>query len=264
MGPRDTPFAPELFDPFSLRGACHSMTSRASLVLQRLESNGAESHETERLVRERLRTIENVFRQITDLADPGLRIRVHGDLHLGQVLHTGDDVVFIDFEGDSNRPLGERSMKTTPLVDVASMLHSLRYAATSATSNRIAGAFAWDRHPEELSHWTDVWYRNASVAFIGEYRRIVGSSPLVPSSHSDFERLLRSCYVAKAVYQIAYEMEHRPDWLPVAMRTFLDITQPANHSVQDEDRQGTVYCSPRRPTEGDSVLEPETRRGDWD
>jgi maltose alpha-D-glucosyltransferase/alpha-amylase len=217
-------FEAEVFDPFSLRGACHSMTSRASLVLQRLEVHESDTGELVSIVRERLQHVQSLFREMMRLSNPGRRIRVHGDLHLGQALHTGDDIVFIDFEGDSNRPLAERRMKTTPLVDAAGLLHSLRYAAASASSARVPGSFAWARRRHELDRATATWYEHSAAAFLNEYRRTLGSSPVVPSSESEFRSLLKICCVAKAAYQLGYELDHRPDWLPIAMRTFLDST----------------------------------------
>jgi maltose alpha-D-glucosyltransferase/alpha-amylase len=142
------------------------------------------------------------------------------------VLHTGEDVVFIDFEGDSKRPLAERTLKTTPLVDIGSMLHSFRYLGARATSDhQIPGSFAWDRRHQEFTSLVDAWVERSSKAFLTEYRDTLSPTVLVPADEADYQTFLHSCVVSKAVYQIAYEAQHRPEWLPVAMKAFLDLTR---------------------------------------
>jgi maltose alpha-D-glucosyltransferase/alpha-amylase len=222
--------APEPFDPFSLRGASYSMTSLAELVRQTISfvrpDSGIEE-DVPQAVRERLGEVKHVFAWLTRLSDVGSKMRTHGDYHLGQVLYTGEDLVIIDFEGDSCRPLSERLIKTSPLADVASMLYSMRYAATSLAFRDVAGAFVWNARSARLREHTSAWYQKAAATFTGEYRSLVSDSPLVPASSDGFKSILDVYLAAKAVYQLAYELKHRPEWVPVASQSLLDVTEDA-------------------------------------
>jgi trehalose synthase-fused probable maltokinase len=147
-------------------------------------------------VRERLR-------QLTQVGAIGRVIRHHGDFHLGQTLWAGDDWVLIDFEGEPARSLPERRRKRSPLRDVAGMLRSFAYAATAT----------------QLLHGTDPppgWEAGAREEFLAGYRTTIEPS-LIPSG-SAMEKLLAVFELEKAVYELRYELNHRPDWvqIPVA------------------------------------------------
>lgn len=221
-GPEHPEIAPEPFDAFALRGASYSMTTLAEFVRQTIESAPSENAGASPAL-EALETAKKLFSGLTRVSDPGVKIRTHGDLHLGQVLLTHDDVVFIDFEGDATRPLRERLIKTSPLADAASMLYSFRYAAVSTSFPDISGPFAWQGHPERLREHADSWYHAVSAGFGDTYFEHVAGRGLVPTSASDFHMLVRIYMVAKAVYQLAYELRNRPAWVPIAARTLQDI-----------------------------------------
>jgi maltose alpha-D-glucosyltransferase / alpha-amylase len=227
-GPPDSEFAPEPFDPFYLRGESYSMTTRAALVREALEqrASGLESDigPDLALALDSLRSADAVFRRLTEFTALGQRIRLHGDFHLGQVLHTGDDVVFIDFEGDNSRPLFERRIKASPLVDTAGMLHSFHYAAESADFDKVAAPFAWRGREGERKEWTIAWYRTLRSIFTSEYRKTIAGHGLAPDEEHQFERLLEIYLIAAAVYQVGYELEHRPAWIAVALRSLIEIT----------------------------------------
>ena len=147
-------------------------------------------------VRERLR-------QLTQVGAMGRVIRHHGDFHLGQTLWAGDDWVLIDFEGEPARSLPERRRKRSPLRDVAGMLRSFAYAATATQLLR-----GLDPPPE--------WEARARAEFLAGYRSTIEPS-LVPSG-SAMDKLLAVFELEKAVYELRYELNHRPDWvqIPVA------------------------------------------------
>ncbi|MBX7554691.1 maltokinase [Streptomyces sp. NPDC004232] len=119
--------------------------------------------------------------------------RVHGDLHLGQVLRAGRDWFVIDFEGEPSRPLAERRAPQSPVRDVAGMLRSFDYAARQ-------------RRP-----WRPEWARRCREAFCAGYAARAGWDPR--KKHA----LLRAHETDRAVYEVLYEARHRPDWLPVPM-----------------------------------------------
>jgi trehalose synthase-fused probable maltokinase len=131
------------------------------------------------------------------------RIRIHGDYHLGQVLKTASDFFIFDFEGEPVRPLTERRQKGCVLQDVAGMLRSFGYAAATA------GQPAWEAA--------------ATAAFLDAYRAAVPAA-LVPDGAAGFAAALRFFTCEKAVYELAYELHHRPDWAHIPRRALQSLT----------------------------------------
>jgi trehalose synthase-fused probable maltokinase len=143
------------------------------------------------------------------------KIRIHGDYHLGQVLRTDDGFVLLDLEGEPARPLAERRAKHCPLRDVAGMLRSLDYAAAAG------GGAAEDVSPEPPgAGWIREWTALAREAFLAGYTPAAGRSPvrLLPAAAGTGAAALRAWEVAKAYYEIRYELGHRPAWVPVPLR----------------------------------------------
>jgi maltokinase len=135
-----------------------------------------------RAVRRRFAAIE---------ADAGVTLqRIHGDYHLGQLLHTEGGFAVIDFEGEPARPLAERRMPASPLRDVAGMLRSLDYAVRTVERDG----------PDGFDH--QGWLANARAAFVAAY----GGEAVA------HEGLLTAFEAAKACYEVRYEASNRPDW----------------------------------------------------
>jgi maltose alpha-D-glucosyltransferase/alpha-amylase len=139
------------------------------------------------------------------------KIRCHGDYHLGQVLRTADGFVVIDFEGEPARPVGERRAKHSPLRDVAGMLRSFNYAVHAAAMERPAA----DR--DALGAWLEAWERLVRAAFREGYLDAARKSPvgLVPTTEEGFARAGAAFELEKALYELRYELNHRPDWIPI-------------------------------------------------
>jgi trehalose synthase-fused probable maltokinase len=159
-------------------------------------------------VRERLRLLSSI-------GDLGRVIRHHGDFHLGQALWAQNDWVIIDFEGEPARPLPERRRKRSPLRDVAGMLRSFAYVASALP--RLRGTTA----PED-------WEDSARKEFLEGYRATV--DPMLVPSGTAFDKLLAVFELEKAVYELRYELNNRPDWvsIPVAgIVRMLDEEAPA-------------------------------------
>jgi hypothetical protein len=146
------------------------------------------------------------------------RTRVHGDYHLGQVLYTGKDFVIIDFEGEPARSLGERRLKRSPLRDVAGMLRSFDYAAHNALRLEQASGLIRAEDVEALEHWADFWADWVSAAFLKSYLETAQTGSFLPPSPEDFSLLLRILILEKAIYELAYELNNRPDWVQIPMR----------------------------------------------
>jgi maltokinase len=132
----------------------------------------------------------------------GFLQRVHGDLHLGQVLHGSTGWLLIDFEGEPSVSLAERRARHSPLRDVAGMLRSFGYAAGRPDAPPAAGA----------------WATEAARAFLAGYREVTGLG-------EDAFAALRAYELDKAVYEARYETRNRPDWLPVPLRAVGALTE---------------------------------------
>ena len=148
-----------------------------------------------------------------DPAQFGQRIRIHGDLHLGQLLRARTDFLFVDFEGEPARSLEERRRKQSPLRDVAGMLRSFSYAAQAALGRHIQRR---SEHSSTLEPWATLWQRSVSAEFLRGYRDTMGDSPLLALGEKA-QVLLRALLLEKACYELAYELNKRPTWLYIPL-----------------------------------------------
>ena len=154
--------------------------------------------------------------QIASLAPAKLgfhKTRIHGDLHLGQVLLCKDDFAIIDFEGEPMRPLEERRAKQCILKDLAGMLRSFDYAAAASVAERL------DLQPQDgptLAHAAGDWLSLATSSFLGAYRVSVADIPSCPPPE-DAEKLLQLFLMEKVLYEIAYEGANRPSWVHIPL-----------------------------------------------
>ena len=148
--------------------------------------------------------VREQLRMLTHIGPVGRVIRHHGDFHLGQTMWAGEDWVILDFEGEPARSLAERRRKRSPLRDVAGMLRSFAYAATAAELLRGAST------PEG-------WEEQARSQFLEGYLDTADPA-LLPSGQVALDRLLAVFELEKAVYELRYELNNRPDWvrIPVA------------------------------------------------
>jgi len=155
-----------------------------------------------------------------------LKTRVHGDYHLGQVLWVDNDYVILDFEGEPTRSVHERRAKFSPLRDVAGMLRSYHYAA-------FAGLFSFSEdRPDDfprLEPWANLWHQWTSAAFLAEYTKAAKTSDFLPAETGEFVFLLDAFTLAKALYELVYELNNRPDWVRIPLSgvlALLGLTKP--------------------------------------
>jgi maltose alpha-D-glucosyltransferase/alpha-amylase len=164
-------------------------------------------------------SFEDRLKQVTQVKVSAQRIRCHGDLHLGQVLHTGDDFVIIDFEGEPARPLNERSYKRCPLRDVMGMIRSFNYATESVLRN---GRYR-EQDIERLRPWARMWEDHVSAVYLRSYLDTTSGAPFVPDDEAQVEMLLSFYEIEKAIYEVSYELNNRPDWLPIPIAGLLGL-----------------------------------------
>jgi maltose alpha-D-glucosyltransferase/alpha-amylase len=167
--------------------------------------------------------IERFSRLTSETIDVS-RIRVHGDLHLGQVLVAGTDVVFIDFEGEPARPLGERSIKRPAFRDVAGMLRSYDYASRVAREQAVGRGVIAEESSESLEAWGRLWVEWVTRAFIDGYLTEANSADFIPKETWATELLLEISLLQKAVYELGYELANRPSWVHIPLRALCDLT----------------------------------------
>ena len=153
--------------------------------------------------------IEVVLAGLLKVADPGRAIRIHGDLHLGQFLRADAGWFVIDFEGEPGRPVPERVRPSSPLRDVAGMVRSFHYAARAALVER-----GRDIDPE-LADLAGEWEARAVDAMWHGYTRGTEASSLCPTDEYDRRAVLQAFELDKAVYEVSYELAHRPTWVAI-------------------------------------------------
>jgi len=224
--PTDAPaFAAEPASPEEVRAWIETVLDDARLTLTVLEKRRDSLPEELRPDADRLLKMEaDIFDRLEAASGEGLetiKSRLHGDYHLGQVLVAGNDFQIIDFEGEPARPLAERREKHSPLRDVAGMLRSFDYAARSATRNlSIERADQLDM----LEPLVREWERRARDAFLAGYAEGArDSSP--PESEGQMRSLVELFTLEKALYEIRYELDNRPDWVGIPVRGILDLLE---------------------------------------
>jgi len=142
------------------------------------------------------------------------KIRHHGDFHLGQILIAKDDVQIVDFEGEPERPVAERTRKAPSARDAAGLIRSLDYAAMSALQRCQEKSV---EEPACLTEALDSWRDAATDAFLACMRETTAGTRLWPADPAAADRLLRFFIVEKAVYEVGYEFANRPDWVHVPL-----------------------------------------------
>jgi maltose alpha-D-glucosyltransferase/alpha-amylase len=215
-------FAPEGFSKLYRRSLFQSMRNMTSQVFQLLRRGLKDLPEGVRKdagkILDRESDVLNRFRSILSREISAMRIRCHGDYHLGQVLYTGKDFVIMDFEGEPAHALSERRLKRSPLRDVAGMLRSFHYAAYAALfAQRDSGLVRKD-DVTYLETWANSWCLWVCVAFLKAYLSTATWGAFLPQNKDELRVLLDTYLLEKAVYELGYELNNRPDWLKIPLR----------------------------------------------
>jgi len=206
-----------------------SLRGFAVRTFQQLQENlyrlPEESQKEARAVLDKEKAIIDRYNLLRNEKLEASRIRCHGDYHLGQVLYTGKDFVIIDFEGEPARSLSERRIKHSPLRDVAGMIRSFNYAAHTALAKQITLQQRRENTTSILSQWSQYWYIWVSVVFLNTYLDITRQAKLVPEDPEQLKILLDAFLLEKAVYEVNYELNNRPDWINVPLQGILQMLE---------------------------------------
>jgi trehalose synthase-fused probable maltokinase len=195
--PTDPDFAPEVSTPEGMS----LLTATIDEDIERIFLRLPEDEPAVAPIAGRGEEIRDRLQMMSHAGAGGRLIRHHGDLHLGQTLRTPDRWVLLDFEGEPARPLTERRRKRSPLRDVAGMLRSFAYVASASALLRSNPV------PED-------WEPRARDAFMEGYMARVETN-LLPPGAAAIESLLGIYELEKAVYELRYELDNRPDWLAI-------------------------------------------------
>jgi maltose alpha-D-glucosyltransferase / alpha-amylase len=235
---RDDPaFSPEPFSSLYQRSRYQSMRNLVSRVFGLLHDRMAELPEELRgeagAVADDQGRVLGIFEQILHGRLAAMRIRCHGDYHLGQVLYTGNDFVILDFEGEPARPLGERRLKRSPLVDVAGMLRSFDYAAHHPLLDPAHEGVIRSDDVARLAPCARFWRNWAGSSFLRAYLRTVEGAGLVPEERRDLTTLLDVFLLEKAVYELGYELNNRPGWAGIPLRGIRALLETRHDEAHD-------------------------------
>jgi len=221
--PDDQAFAPERISPQDQRSIYQSLNALAlrSMELLRSQLNRLpeDAKEEANRVLELEPRIAQALRAFLARRITTNRIRVHGDYHLGQVLYTGHDFVIIDFEGEPSRTLYERRLKRLAMRDVAGMLRSFDYASQAALRSE---QFQAESRPR-LEAWARLWVDSVSAAFLRTYLTTAGNASFVPQTAEDVDLQLSTMLLEKALYELRYELNSRPDWVRIPLLSLIHI-----------------------------------------
>lgn len=171
-----------------------------------------------------LEVFKNIYKEKIDV----VKIRIHGDYHLGQVLFTGKDFVITDFEGEPARTYSERRLRRSPLRDVAGMIRSFHYAAYASLllDNQIR-----TEDYAKLMPLMEEWYYFVSDIFLQTYIEGVKDTAFIPKTRGELDILMTTFLLEKAIYELNYELNNRPDWVIIPLNGIKAIMAEAGQQT---------------------------------
>ncbi|HEX9440050.1 MAG TPA: putative maltokinase [Roseiflexaceae bacterium] len=219
--PNDPDFAPRPLFPDQVTAWQTSIRAESNAILGELEQRAGQlPPEQQAAVAALLDARPRIEQRIAQLAALGaaglVTTRYHGDYHLGQVLVSARGLLILDFEGEPLRSLAERRAHGSPLKDVAGMLRSLSYAAATALIAAEPTDPAEHIH-RPLAAWADAWERCARAAFRDGYVNATRGAAFVPTRPALRDAAIAAFELEKALYELNYELNNRPDWLPIPL-----------------------------------------------
>jgi len=225
----DPAFIPEPFTDFYRHGLFHGILARFGRAIDQLRGRLARLPEEVRpdaqAVLDRQAAIRAKLQFLRDQRLNAMRIRIHGDYHLGQALYTGKDFIIIDFEGDASRPLGERRIKRSPLEDVGGMLDSFYHAAHSVLLGKAPGVTPQPETLNALKAWAKFWFRTVSAEFVRSYKTIPGAVALLPREPDHLRNLLGIFLLDRSFRKLNFELSHSPERIRIPFHAILELVE---------------------------------------
>jgi maltose alpha-D-glucosyltransferase/alpha-amylase len=237
----DPAFSPEPFTPEDLTLDAFRIESQIAATLDALKAKLPTfvdlTADDAALLLSRRRDLIRRAHAIESAQAQGLRIRIHGDYHLGQTLRTpgnsaeqGDapedgrgDFVLLDFEGEPARPLIERRQKQSPLKDVAGMVRSFSYAAFSGLDHFMTAEHGGHASSEAMTGWARLWQNSATAEFLRAYSDTMAARPGLLPPPEQAQSLFAAYMLEKALYELLYELNNRPTWLRIPIGGILTM-----------------------------------------
>jgi maltose alpha-D-glucosyltransferase/alpha-amylase len=236
----DQNFVPEPFSIAYQRSLFHGMRGYAINVLQLLSQHVSrlpdEAKADARAVINLEKAVIGRFQDVTKRKISGMRTRCHGDYHLGQVLYTGSDFVIVDFEGEPARHLGERRIKRSPLRDVAGMIRSFHYAAYAALRGWGSTVLRTEDLPV-LEDWARAWHLWVSAVFLKSYLELMADTLILPHTPEEIRIILDTYLLDKAIYEVNYELNNRPDWVALPLQGILQVLEANEEPATPEAKK---------------------------
>lgn len=218
---KNSTFSPVAFDhDYSIWLSQHFdqlLEKRQYLLADNLTKLSVEGRALAEVFRTNIDRIRAFFESFQDLEATSKRIRIHGDYHLGQVLIQNGDYIILDFEGEPESSIRDRKVKHSPLKDVAGMLRSFHYAAYVAL---IFGPLAKNDQfaVESKADLAEKWYNAIASVFLHQYFEALATDRFQLSDTDEASRLLQLHLLEKAVYELGYELNGRPDWVIIPLQ----------------------------------------------
>ena len=217
-------FAPEPFTPFYQRSQMQAFRNLRVQTLQKLRGRIEKLPEPVRPLAQAVLDadgdLRDRFRPIGGRLE-SLRIRGHGNYHLGQILYTGKDFSITDFEGDPRESLSERRGKHSALRDVASMIRSFHYAAHHALRTAAAGSLP--AGADALEPWRRLWLAYVPGQFLRGYLDAARSGAFLPPTEEELRALLQVALLEELLVEISAELDNRPDHAALPLQGILDV-----------------------------------------
>jgi maltose alpha-D-glucosyltransferase/alpha-amylase len=202
----DPDFAPELQTTHHRRGLFQSMRSSATHTLRQLRRQlknlPQQIQPSAQHTLDLEQAIVQSYRALGDIDAHSSRIRIHGDCRLHQVLWTGKDFVFIDFEGDSEVLISERRIKRSPLRDVAAMLRSIHYAARAGIDQHVERGSLPDENRSRADSWLRHWIISVSAEYLKSYFQTMSGNGILPDDAKDRQVMVRAYLLNQMVIEI--------------------------------------------------------------
>jgi maltose alpha-D-glucosyltransferase/alpha-amylase len=229
----DPAFRPETFAMQDMQSDAQRLSSQVTSALEALKSQMATISDgvadNAGAVLSRRVELLSCAKSMSNVVAAGSRIRIHGDYHLGQLLRVKNDFVILDFEGEPARPIEERRRKQCSLKDVAGMIRSFSYAAWSGFDQYI------QRHPDRrasMEPWVRLWQNSVSSEFLKVYWNTASERLGLLPSQEQSELLLKAYLLEKALYELQYELNNRPEWMHIPLDGILDLSSDTRSATE--------------------------------